>query len=388
MRHDKDLEFDFRSPTKIVFGAGSSRDVGAELSELGRHRAVIVTDRVLAENTDVPEKIKKGLGPYCAGIYSDVEPNSSFDIVNNGADYARGVGADCVVSVGGGSAIDSAKGISVLLKSGGSIQDFAGASMLTEPQTPHIAVPTTAGTGSEMTYVAVIMDRENKRKTFITDNRIFPNTAILDPELTVSLPPHLTGATGMDAMTHALEALHSAMRNPFSDAAALHAIRLIKQWLVRAVERPNDIMARGQMLIAASLAGSAFSNAMVGVAHAIAQSIGAIAGTHHGLACSIVLPHCMRFNAQEFPGLYVDAAVALAVFEPGMQPAEASERAAQEVYDIANKCGLKTTLSGVGVGKELFNEIAELSMSDGAILFNPRIVTDKAEIMNLLQKAF
>jgi len=310
------------------------------------------------------------------------------EIVHSGADFAKGLGADCVVSVGGGSAIDTAKAMAILLKSGGTLSDYAGVNMLTQPQTPHIAIPTTAGTGSEMTYVAVILDRKNKRKLFFTDNNIFPNTAILDPELTLSLPAHLTAATGMDALTHAVEALHSTLRNPVSDAAAMHAIRIVNRYLPKAVTEPDNITARGQMLVAASLGGTAFTNAMVSVVHAMAHSIGGICGVHHGLANSVMLPHGMRFNVEEIPDLYVDAAVALDVYKPPMDPAQAGEMAAQRVYEIAKECGLPTSLGEAGVPRETLPEIAEASLSDGSILYNPRIVTDAGEILSILEKAY
>ena len=255
------LNFIFWSPTKVVFGENTALDVAIEVENLKCKKALIVTDKDLVSNTDLPERIRKTLGNLCAGIFSDVEPDSGIHIVNQGAKFGAGRGADCLVSVGGGSAIDTAKGMAILMKEGGRLQDYAGFQVLTRPQTPHVVIPTTAGTGSEATYIAVIKDHQEGRKLLFGDYNILPNVAILDPRMTEGLPPKLTAATGMDAMCHAIEALHSLQREPVADGLALHAIRLIKEFLPRAVENGKDMMARGQMLIAANMAGSAFSNA-------------------------------------------------------------------------------------------------------------------------------
>jgi len=182
MSYDPDLNFVFWSPTKIVFGENTALDVAMEVESLKCKKALIVTDNDLAKNTDLPGKIEKALGNLCVGIFSDVEPDSGLHIVNQGAKIGKELGADCIVSVGGGSAIDTAKGMAILLKEGGRLQDYAGFQVLTRPQTPHIVIPTTAGTGSEATYIAVIKDHEEGRKLLFGDYNILPNVAILDPK--------------------------------------------------------------------------------------------------------------------------------------------------------------------------------------------------------------
>jgi alcohol dehydrogenase len=388
VRYPADLDFEYRCPTKVIVGKKAYKQVRSEVSNLGCKRAVLVTDRPLAENTDVVEMVKKVLAKYLAGVFLDVEPDSSFQIVDKAADYARSIDADCVVSVGGGSAMDTAKGLALLLKTGGTLADNLGINLQTEPVTPHVAIPTTAGTGSEVTHVAVIKDVERHQKALLLDGFLFPNTAILDPLMTVSLPPHLTAGTGMDALTHAVEAVHSIYRNPLSDANALQAIRIIRDNLVTAVEQPKDLGARTSMLAAANLAGEAFANAMVGVVHAIAHSIGALCGVHHGLANSLMLPEGIRFNAEEQPELYVPVAEALGVTEPGMSAKEAADRAAQACYDLAARSGMPTRLSEAGVEEAHLERIAEMAMSDGTILNNPRIVLEASEVMGMLKRAF
>ena len=388
MPYDVNLNFVFWSPTKIVFGENTALDVAIEVENLKCKKALIVTDRDLAKNTDIPERIKKVLGNLCVGIFSDVEPDSGIHIVNQGGKLGKELGADCIVSVGGGSAIDTAKGIAILLKEGGKLQDYVGFQILTRPQTPHIVIPTTAGTGSEVTYVAVIKDHEEGRKLLFGDYNILPNVAILDPKMTEGLPPRLTAATGMDAMCHAIEALHSLQREPIADGMALHAIRLIKEFLPKAVENGKDMMARGEMLIAANMAGIAFSNAQLGVVHALAHSVGARFKVHHGLANSILLPACLRYNADACGEVYLDVLSALGVNIEGIQPDKTGDVVADKIIEFTKKLGLPQRLRDVGVPEEGLKECSELALSDGAIVYNPKFISDSEEVLKIYQQAW
>jgi alcohol dehydrogenase len=388
MPYDASLNFVFWSPTKIVFGEKTALDVAMEMETLKCKKALIVTDKDLAKNTDIPEKIRKALGNLCVGIFSDVEADSGIHIVNHGGKLGKGLGADCLVSVGGGSAIDTAKGIAILLKEGGKLQDYAGFQVLTRPQTPHIVIPTTAGTGSEVTYLAVIKDHQEGRKLIFGDYNILPNVAILDPKMTEGLPPGLTAATGMDAMCHAIEALHSLQREPMADGLALHAIRLIKEFLPRAVENGKDMTARGQMLIAANMAGAAFSNAQVGIVHALAHSVGAKFNVHHGLANSILLPACLRYNADACGDVYLDVLSALGVNVKGIPPDKAGDVVADEIVEFTKKLGLPQRLRDAGVPEEGLKECSELALSDGAIVYNPKFIGESAEVLKVYQQAW
>lgn len=388
MPYDANLNFVFWSPTKIVFGENTALDVAIEVENLKCKKALIVTDRDLAKNTDIPKRIKKVLGNLCVGIFSDVEPDSGIHIVNQGSKLGKELGADCIVSVGGGSAIDTAKGMAILLKEGGKLQDYVGFQILTRPQTPHIVIPTTAGTGSEVTYVAVIKDHEEGRKLLFGDYNILPNVAILDPKMTEGLPPRLTAATGMDAMSHAIEALHSLQREPIADGMALHAIRLIKAFLPKAVENGKDMMARGEMLIAANMAGIAFSNAQVGVVHALAHSVGARFKVHHGLANSILLPACLRYNADACGEVYLDVLSALGVNIEGVQPDKAGDLVADKIIEFTKKLGLPQRLRDVGVPEEGLKECSELALSDGAIVYNPKFISESTEVLKIYQQAW
>jgi alcohol dehydrogenase len=388
MAYDASLNFIFWSPTKIVFGENTALDVAIEVGNLKCKRALIVTDKDLVKNTDIPEKVRKALGNSYRGIFSDVEPDSGLHIVSQGAKFGHELGADCLVSVGGGSVIDTAKGMAILLKEGGELQDYAGFQVLTRPQTPHIVIPTTAGTGSEVSYAAVIKDHEQGRKFIFGDYNIIPNVAILDPKITEGLPGGLTAATGMDAMCHAVEALHSLQREPLADGIALHAIRLITEFLPRAVNDGKDMTARGQMLISANMAGIAFSNAQLGMVHALAHSVGARFKVHHGLANSILLPPCVRYNADACGRVYREILSAMGMSIPGISPDEAGNVLSDKLAEFTKGLGLPQRLRDVGVPEEGLEECSELALSDGTIVYNPKFISETAEVLKVYQQAW
>lgn len=386
--YESDLNFVFNNPTKVSFGEDLVGDAGVEVGELGCGRALIVTDQVLRGRTDIVARVEKALGGRLAGVFDGVLPDSGLDICEAGAEIGRSVGADCVVSVGGGSAIDTAKGIAILLREGGHLADYEGFQNLTRPQTPHIAIPTTAGTGSEVTYVAVIKDAARRRKLLFGSRWITPNVALLDPTVTVGLPPVLTAATGMDALTHAIEALHSQQREPIADGLALHAIRLVKTFIERATHEGTDLVARGQMLIAASMAGVAFGNAQVGLVHAMAHTVGAHYGVHHGTANALFLPHVMMFNRVDAAESYKAVAAALGIDVRGMSADDATEAAATLVYDLTGRLGLPQRLRDTEVPKDALPDLADATLWDGAIVYNPRTVLEGAEVLEVYEKSW
>ena len=212
--------------------------------------------------------------------------------------------------------------------------------------------------------------------------------AILDPYMTENLPPHLTASTGMDAMTHAVESYVAQAHNPISDSAALHAIKLIVKYLPVAVENGDDLVARGQMQIAALLAGWAFSNAMVGLVHAMAHSLGAVCRVPHGLANGILLPHVMRYNLDEVPDLTADIAAAMGVAINGMETLSAANAAVDKMQAFAQSVGLNQRLKDLDVTEEKLKECAELSMSDGSIIYNPKLVMDAEEVLSVYRMAY
>lgn len=268
------------------------------------------------------------------------------------------------------------------------MQDYSGFQLLSRPQTPHIAVPTTAGTGSEVTYAAVVKDWENNEKILFCDNHIIPRVAILDPLLTAGLPPPLTASTGIDALTHAIEALHALQAEPIADAMALQAIRLITAYLPRCVANGDDLFARGQQQIAALMAGVAFSNAQLGLVHAMAHSLGALFNVPHGLANSLLLPHVMLYNLESCAERYLLVAEAMGLATAGLDEEGAARLAVNAVQELTRKIGLPQRLREAGVPEEGLAEAAELSLSDGSIIYNPRPVFEADEVLALFREAW
>ncbi|MFY9411929.1 MAG: iron-containing alcohol dehydrogenase [Dethiobacteria bacterium] len=387
MSYSRDLSFIYYNPTKIIFGEGSIKEIGIEVEALGGTRAVVVTDRGVVE-AGLAGEVEEALGRKYVGTFDGAVQDSGFHIVNEGAKFAREAGADTIVSVGGGSSIDTAKGISILLKEGGQMQDYSGFQLLSRPQTPHIAVPTTAGTGSEATYAAVVKDWENNEKILFCDNHIIPRVAILDPLLTAGLPPPLTASTGIDALTHAIEALHALQAEPIADAMALQAIRLIAAYLPRCVANGDDLFARGQQQIAALMAGVAFSNAQLGLVHAMAHSLGALFNVPHGLANSLLLPHVMLYNLESCAERYLLVAEAMGLATAGLDEEGAARLAVNAVQELTRKIGLPQRLREAGVPEEGLAEAAELSLSDGSIIYNPRPVFEADEVLALFREAW
>ncbi len=390
MRYGPDLSFLHFSPTKIVFGAKSLGELASEVDALGVTRVAIVTDAVLLAKTDLVERVKRALGRRLVGVYSDVEPDSSVAIVDRGALRMKEWGAEAIVSIGGGSSIDSAKAIAIVHTEGGSLRDHQGFQGLTRATTPHIAIPTTAGTGSEVTKAAIIRDEEARQKIIFGDNQIYPRVAILDPELTVGMPAAITAGTGLDTLTHAFEALHAMQAEPVADALALHAIRLVARHLRVALASPNDLVARGQMLLASTMAGLAFDNAAVGLVHAIAHSVGARHHVHHGTANAIALPHVLRFNGDVAAAAeaYREGGLAMGVATDGMEDAAAVDSVARAITALVEACGLPTRYRDVRVPEEDLANIAEITLSDGCIVYNPKPVSEASEVLGVLRAAY
>ncbi len=385
MGYDEDLSFNYFGPTKIVYGIDAARDVEIEMGSLGGTKAVVVTDKGIMA-TGLIDGITNVLKDKCVGIFSDIPQDTGVEVVDAGAEFARKNGADIVISVGGGSVIDTAKGMCILLTEGGNLRDFNGIQLLSRPQMPHVVIPTTAGTGSEVTNAAVIMDKEMGQKRLLVENYNVPRMAILDPKMTEKLPKLLTASTGMDAMTHAVEALHSIPHEPITDALAVHAIRLLARYLPVCTDNGSDLVARGQVQIAATMAGWAFGNAMVGIVHAMAHSIGAVAHVPHGIANGILLADCMEFNLEEAVDAYAMVAEAFGVREPGMDDMEAAKASITAMRDFTRKIGHPQKFSEMSVTIADIEKAADMSLSDGSIVNNPRMVFELSEVLDIFNK--
>jgi alcohol dehydrogenase class IV len=377
--------FTFHNPGKLVFGEGAAKTAGKELAALGGKRALLVTDETIAE-TPMVETVKKALGPAFAAAFTGVVPDTGIDIIDRATEAARGVGADSVVSVGGGSSIDTAKAVAATLSSGvKSAVELIGFYKLPGPPAPHVAIPTTAGTGSECTSMAVIKDHAAGKKLLMLDPRLIPPVGILDPTLTVSMPRGITAATGMDAMTHAAEAIMSTNCLPPGDALAVHAIGMIAANLPAAVENGDDLQARGAMLIASSLAGQAFQNAYVGVVHAMAHALGGKLGIPHGLANGILLWVGMEYNSAVVPARVALIGKALGLTPSGSDEADAAA-AVKAMRAFAEKAGINTRLKHAGVDPTCLAEVAALALADPSMGTNPRKPGDAGEIEALLHQ--
>jgi alcohol dehydrogenase class IV len=385
---DKKIDIlQYYSPTNILGGHGSLQIIYKAIVDLGCKRAMILTDPGVRQ-AGLAQLAQNALADFCVGVFDEIAQDTDLDIVDAAVAKARSLGADCIVSVGGGSVIDTGKAVCVTLKNGGKANDHVAMQRLLEPQTPHIVIPTTSGTGSEVTNVAVIKSKTAGRKVYIIDNKIIPNVAILDPRFTMTLPHGLTVTTAMDAMTHAVEAMTSTMSQPICDGQALQAIRLMAQNLPKVVANPQDEQARTNMQVAACMAGWAFSIAQVGLAHAMAHTVGILHNVPHGAACGIMLPKVMRFNIDFAAGKLAMVAQALGVNTAGMEEHAAGLAAADAVEALMRKCDHPMRLRDMGVPQDNLPVCAVHAMGDAASLFNARPVADPQEVLNLYMEVY
>jgi alcohol dehydrogenase len=312
--------FEFSLPVKLVYGSGILKEMNEIIAYLGKKRAMIVTDKIIAKAGPL-EKLKSGIEKTeieIALIFDDVPVNSDIKTVEKCAKAAIENQVDCIIAIGGGSVIDTAKVANLLIVKGGSVEDHMGAFLLdkNEKLLPSIYIPTTSGTGSEVTKVAVISDPKKDVKLPFSEDQFLPDIAILDPEVTLTLPPVVTAGTGMDALTHAVEAYVDKEASPASDAMALHAIKLIYNNILQACANPKNLEARGAMLVGSALAGIAFSHSMVGMVHGISHALGGVYHIPHGLANALVLPEVMEYNLEVCTSRYADIAFTLGVAFP------------------------------------------------------------------------
>jgi len=378
--------FEYSLGARVLYKAGLSRELGQVFAGLGA-RAFVITDKGVGA-AGLLDPILAGLGSVeLAGVYDDVPANSSVRVVMEAAAAAREVGADILVAVGGGSPIDTAKGARIVLTNGGDLLDYQGYNVVEAPLAPMVAIPTTAGTGSEVTPFAVVRDEEQDLKLSFVSRFLVPDLAVLDPELTSTLPPRLTAATGMDALSHAVETFVSTENNPFSDSMAMYAIDMIATHLRDAVHNGADMDARGQMLLASTMAGIACANSYFGVIHALSHAVGGKYAVHHGTLNAIFMPHGMRFNSAVVPERYVRIARAMGVNAGGRSDREVIDDGINAVSTLAADCGLPAALSEVGVPEEGLEELAAIALVDGAIFNNPRIASEE-ELLELLRAAY
>lgn len=383
----KMANFSFIAATNVVTGHGSLTALYKEIRKYGCRRVAIMTDEGVRK-AGLADLAQSALGEFYVGTYDQVCADPDLECVDAAAQALRAMGADGVVSVGGGSVIDAAKAVCILLKNGGNAIDHLNLAALEGPITPHFVIPTTSGTGSEVSLGAVITSHAAGRKLFIADQYIMPNMAILDPRFVMTMPPGLTAGTAMDALTHAVEALCSNASNPVSDGQALQAIRLIAANLPLAVADGRNEEARLNMQMAAALASWAFNVANLGLAHGMAHTLGTLYHIPHGNACGLMLPHVMRFNVDYATAKLALAAQALGVNTAGMAERDAALAAADAVEALMAKAGHPLRLHEVGVPEDGLATCAFHALGDLINLFNPRPVTDPMAVMEVYQKSY
>ncbi|HKU43448.1 MAG TPA: aldehyde dehydrogenase family protein [Polyangiales bacterium] len=385
LSYPRSTAFSWSGATKLSIGPGRAASVADEVTKLGAKRVLLVSDRGI-EKAGLLGVVQGALGSLLKATFLDVPQDSGLDTVDAATLAGREAGVDAVVSIGGGSVIDTAKATAICLGAGGKAIDHIGVQMLHGEPLPHVVIPTTAGTGSEVTNCAVIRHAELGRKVYFLDDKVIPQAAILDPTLTTGLPRGLTASTGMDALTHAVEAVVSKTGNPISEGLALQAIRIISEYLPLCIERPLDLEARIQMQMASSMAGWAFSVAGVGLVHGMSHALGARVGVPHGTANGILLPHVMRYNTSVAAGKLALVARALGV-TGDLDDAQLALAAADKVSQLLVRIQHQTKLSEVGVKPSDLEACAELALTDGATMTNPRGVRSAAEIVALYREA-
>ena len=369
--------YGFFIPTVTLMGVGAHKEIGKQIQTLGCKKPLIVTDKGIT-GAGLTEKIvnliKEDVGVECP-VYDETIPNPTDKNVHDGIEIYKNQGCDSIISLGGGSSHDCGKGIGILATNGGKINDYEGVDQSTKNMPPYIAVNTTAGTASEMTRFCIITDLSRKVKMAIVDWRVTPTVAINDPLLMQGMPPGLTAATGMDALTHAVEAYVSTIATPVTDACALKAIELVANYLRAAVANGADMVARDKMAYAEYLAGMAFNNASLGHVHAMAHQLGGFYDLPHGVCNAILLPHVSAFNLIAKMDRFGDIAIAMGENIVGLSKRDAADRALESIRKLSADVGIPSGLEELGVKEEDLPTMAENAQKDACGLTNPRCPT-------------
>lgn len=370
------------------FGPGARKELPGVVARLGYKKALVVTDKGLMKfgvAKMVLDVLDAANIPY--EVYDDVKPNPTVTNVKNGVQALKSAKADFIVAIGGGSSMDTAKGIGIVSNNPdfSDVVSLEGVADTKKKTVPIIALPTTAGTAAETTINYVIIDEAKQKKMVCVDPNDIPAVAIVDAELMYSLPKGLTAATGMDAMTHAIEGLITKGAWELSDMFEIKAISMIHKYLPIAVSEPTNPVGRDGMAVAQYVAGMAFSNVGLGVDHGMAHPMSALHDIPHGVACAILLPTVMRFNAPAALDKYVEIAKALEVYKDGMTKEEAADAACVEIESLSKKVGIPQHLSELGIYEKDIDALADQAILDVCTPGNPRDVT-RDEIVALYKK--
>lgn len=389
--------YEFFCPVKIVAGSAALEHIPYELNTLSASRPLIITDKGVrgAGLIDHVLAAFAESGMDVIDIFDDVPPDSSLKVVKDITRLYREKQCDSIIAVGGGSVIDTSKGVNILVsENGNDLADFSGVGVLKKPLKPFFVIPTTAGTGSEVTMVAVVSDPDKGVKLPFTSYFLLPNVAILDPRMTLTLPPHITAMTAMDAMTHAIEAYTGMAKNPISDAYATSAIRKIAVNLPRVLDKPDDAEARLELAQASTMAGIAFSNSMVGLVHSLGHSLGALCHLPHGMCMNLFLPFVLEYNLEQRGEVIGELLLYLAGADvyartPAYERGRKTVQVIRELRDELNRrCKLPRTLSETGrIQRDQLPKLAQMALDDGSIIFNP-VEVDLDDALAVLDRAW
>ncbi|HEY5527591.1 MAG TPA: iron-containing alcohol dehydrogenase [Candidatus Anoxymicrobiaceae bacterium] len=368
--------FELKMPGKTLCMDGGARKLGKLVKRLGGTRILVVTD-IGVRKVGLVDPVLAGLDrgtSSVAGIFDDVPSDPGFGTIERCAAMAREVEADCLISIGGGSSIDTAKATLIRLCETGDLREYEWNEYIASgPLLPHIAIPTTAGTGSESTHVAMITDEDRNRKLMYQGADLVPSVAVLDPQMTLSLPAHLTASTGMDALTHCIEAVHSIWHQPMTDGLAFSAIELIGTYLEQAYLDGSDVFARINMLLAATMGGTAASNSFIGIVHATGHPLGALFHIQHGAAVAVMLPYAMEMNLkyEGVPERYRRVAAALGLQVERDDAITASRKAVGRIRELIAHLGLPRCLSDLDITEDSLEALTDEAMEDRAMMVTP-----------------
>ncbi|MFM1653760.1 iron-containing alcohol dehydrogenase [Brevibacillus sp. B_LB10_24] len=364
----------FKNPTEIIYGFEAARQLRPILDRQGYNRILVITDPGIVA-AGLLRDVERQLEGLVYAVYAEVEPNPSVATCERALAALQEVKAEVLVAIGGGSAIDVAKAVGLLAVNGGSIVDYEGIDTFTQPILPLIAIPTTAGTASEVTIFTVITDVDRQYKLTVGGYKLAPRWALVDPLMTVSMPKQITASTGLDALVHAIESYTSKMAYPLSRALAREAIRLISGHLRQAVYGGDQLAARDKMLMGSLLAGLAFSNTRLGICHAMSHPVSAMFGVPHGVANSILIPHVMEYNALAVPELFADIAEDMGENTAGLTLMEKAGKAVEAVQKLSRDIGIPARFSDFHLDRGRIQDMARDAMKSGNIPINPRKVS-------------
>jgi alcohol dehydrogenase class IV len=381
--------FSVNQPTRILFGVNAVNQVGDMISQLGGHRVFLVADPGLKQAgiiQQVADLLDKAKIP-CT-VYDKVTPEPGLKLADQAVLLAKKNKADCVVGLGGGSALDIAKAASILLTNGGKAEDYLGLGKIKRQGVPKIMIPTTAGTGAEVTFTAVFINEKTNSKGGMNGDPLYPDAAILDPALTLSLPPHVTAATGIDAFTHALEAFVSTQAHVISDMYALEAIGLISNNLGAAYANGSNLEARSAMLMGSLLGGKALATAGVGLVHAMAYPLGGMFNTAHGLANAVLLPYVVEYNIIGSPDKFATIAQVMGYEIEGLPLREAAQLAVEAIHQLNADVGIPSSLADLNIPTDKIAEMAQIALTvTRPVENNPRKPTQE-DVIAVYEAAF